>query len=132
MSMSVHTKTGESVIYANFNAGHDSDRRLADSHLIKGWFYKITKMDVYSGHSDVFLEGFEEPFNSVLFDNIPVKVSSKEFLSTLKQYITDGGHGDCVEERTWAGLRTLKFNGKPKVVLVLNEDALAELDKGGE
>ncbi len=58
---------------------------------------------------------------------------SKEFISVLKQHITDGKYGDCVDESKTINGRKLEFNGSPKITVIISDGGLDKLDdKGGE
>lgn len=70
MSMDINTKAGEKIVFANPTAGIESQRKRAKENLLIGSSYIIRKISVYGWHTDVYLEGFNRPFNSVLFDNI--------------------------------------------------------------
>lgn len=51
-----------------YNAGHDWQREYVKANLQLGKKYTVREMIVYSSSSKVYLEGFEESFNSVFFD----------------------------------------------------------------
>ena len=55
---------------------------------------------------------------------------SKEFISNLKQYMTDGKYGDCVDESKTIHGRKLEFSGSPKITVIISDGGLDELDKG--
>lgn len=54
--------------YMNLNAGMDSDVTRAAALLIPGHEYQVTDLYMGSCHTEIWLAGFVEPFNSVQFD----------------------------------------------------------------
>ncbi len=71
MSMDIDkTKEGDSVRYANFDAGYEPDQKHASTQLVKNEIYKIAKIVIKDWHTDVYLREVNGRFNSVMFDNV--------------------------------------------------------------
>ena len=59
------------MLFAKFthpDAGLDSDIAKANALLTVGHAYQVTEVDMGSCHTEIWLAGFVEPFNSVQFD----------------------------------------------------------------
>ena len=61
-------------------------------------------------------------------------MTSKQFLSKLKQYITDGGYGDCIGEMKDDFYHWLEFHHAtlPELKIAISIEKLERLDKGGD
>lgn len=71
MSMDIfETNEGDLVTHHTLQAGHDWQKEETEKHLTLGEIYRIEQIIVHSWHTDVYIEGFEEPFNHVFFENI--------------------------------------------------------------
>jgi len=70
MSMDpMKAKPGDSVKFANPNAGHDHDQEKARSAgLVVGQTYTLSKVRVRDWSTEVWLKGQEGAFNSVQFE----------------------------------------------------------------
>jgi len=70
MSMDpMKAKPGDSVRFANPSAGYEHDREKARSAgLVMGQTYTLSKVRVHGWHTEVWLEGQEDAFNSVQFE----------------------------------------------------------------
>lgn len=68
--MSMHTKPGDSIVYANPTSGHSWDQRLAKKHLQLGGTYIVKEVIMEDFSTKVILDGLQgEIFNSVMFDD---------------------------------------------------------------
>lgn len=54
--------------FVNSEAGWNSDIAKAKTLLTLGCDYQVTDIDMGGYHTDIWLAGFVEPFNSVQFD----------------------------------------------------------------
>lgn len=71
MSMSINTKPGTRIKYANPNNGLKADREQASTYLELGHTYILKSIEVGESRSEVELKGIRGlTFNSVMFDNI--------------------------------------------------------------
>lgn len=78
MSMDIDkTKKGDSVRYANFNAGYKPDQEHASAQLVKNKIYKIAKIVIHDWRTDVYLQGVNSRFNSVMFDNVETEKGAR-------------------------------------------------------
>lgn len=68
--MNFNTKQGERVRYANLTFGTAGDIKKAKELLEPGKIYIVKQVKVYDWSSEVYLEGFHEPFNLILFENV--------------------------------------------------------------
>jgi len=64
----LNVKPGELVKFENPEDGYEIDRDLAKRNLEVGAVYKVTAIQVGGFNSVVWLEDFEFPFNTVLFE----------------------------------------------------------------
>lgn len=72
--MHIYAQKGHKVICATFDAGYPSQRAHAEKHLVVGQEYTVDHTVVHNWHTDVFLEELPDlHFNSVFFDNAPIK-----------------------------------------------------------
>lgn len=58
------------MIRAKYNkpdSGWDYDKEMCRRYLTLNEIYSVYKIEVHSWHTDVYLSGFERPFNSVNF-----------------------------------------------------------------
>lgn len=69
--MNIYALPGHRVVVtqASIYSGRKSDQEKARKLLKIGKIYKVNETKVYSWHTDVFLEGVGEPFNSVTFED---------------------------------------------------------------
>lgn len=66
----MRAKPGDKIRFANPDSGHSGDReRAAKAGLVAGGVYTLSKVRVYGWHTDVWLDGFGDPFNSVQFES---------------------------------------------------------------
>lgn len=57
------------AIYTEEDAGFDGDKKQVKMAGLKlGEKYEVRDIDMGNWHTDVYLKGFDEPFNSVFFD----------------------------------------------------------------
>ena len=71
MSMDIdNTKPGDFVEYEFLDAGYPHQVKLAQEHLSANQRYEVERIVIQGWHTDVYLIGFEEPFNSCLFSNV--------------------------------------------------------------
>lgn len=57
------------AIYTEEDAGFDGDKEQVKKAGLKlGEKYEVRYIDMGNWHTDVYLKGFDEPFNSVFFD----------------------------------------------------------------
>lgn len=68
--MDIYSKHGTKVIFDNPTAGYPYDQEKAAKHLVVGKVYTIDFTEVHSCSTDVYLVGFDCPFNSVLFGQL--------------------------------------------------------------
>lgn len=66
MSMDIYAKPGTKVVFTGLN-GRDSDQQSARKVLVIGKTYIVKHIEVGSWQSDVYLEGFDRSFNTVMF-----------------------------------------------------------------
>jgi len=66
--MNLNTKAGDEIIYAYPGNGRDGDKKLCEV-LTVGAIYAVDKLEVGSYSSQVWLEGYGGPFNTVMFEN---------------------------------------------------------------
>jgi len=88
--MNIHdVKQGTRVRYANPNAGLDYEIRRTKRLLILNRVYTIEKTVVHNFHTDVYLEDFNVPFNSVHFNDIDDdgKHSGEEQISVVAKIL---------------------------------------------
>ncbi|PZT57722.1 hypothetical protein [Paenibacillus silvae] len=69
MSMNIHWPKGTKVRFCN-RGGWDGEYEQAAQILKHGEVYVVRRINVYQSSSEVFLEGFKEGFNSVLFEDV--------------------------------------------------------------
>jgi len=60
-------KNGGKVVYAYPDNGYKHDQDMCQKYLTLNESYMVSKLEVGNWHTDVWLEGFEHPFNSVMF-----------------------------------------------------------------
>ena len=71
MSMSIEAKEGQSVVYVNPTFGSSSDQTWANTYLVLGQTYTVTKTIVCRWETRVFLDDCSGThFNSVRFDDV--------------------------------------------------------------
>lgn len=71
MSMDIrNTKIGDFVEYEFPEDGYPWEIAEGKKHLSMNQRYEVERIEVKSWHTDVFLVGFELPFNSCLFSNV--------------------------------------------------------------
>ena len=61
---------GVEVVYAFPNNGYDHDQRRANERLEVGAIYRLKSAVVDNWQTEVWLEGFDVSFNSVLFAEV--------------------------------------------------------------
>lgn len=64
--MDIYAKPGTKVVFTGLNGG-DFDQESARKVLVIGKSYTVKEIEVGSWRSDVYLEGFERSFNTVMF-----------------------------------------------------------------
>jgi len=71
MPMNINTThEGDLVVFKHSTNGTLGDKDRASRYLVLGQTYYVKKVEIHSWHTKVYLEGFDFPFNSVMFDNI--------------------------------------------------------------
>ena len=81
MSMNIHnTKVGDMVRFAHPAHGTDADQYMVAKNLdlIVMQDYEVSKIEVHSWYTRVWLKGMPESFNSVMFENVPKVEESNE------------------------------------------------------
>jgi hypothetical protein len=69
-SMDIKTPEGSPVRFTGSN-GRDHQKELAKAAgLVPGDIYIVSKVEVHDWFTDVWLDGFDEHFNSVQFSNV--------------------------------------------------------------
>lgn len=68
--MNVYTQPGDFVEFATINAGHDWQKEDIQERLAINQRYEVDHTVVHSCRTDVYLVGFNKPFNSVFFENV--------------------------------------------------------------
>ncbi len=67
--MDIYTKPGKKVKFLNKN-GYDWQKEEAAKVLNTEDEYTVVDIDIGGWMSDVYLEGFPHPFNTVMFENV--------------------------------------------------------------
>jgi len=71
MSMDIYnTKPGDTIEYEFLEAGYPEQVRVAQEQLVPNQRYEVEKIDIKKWHTNVYLVGFDLPFNSSLFSNV--------------------------------------------------------------
>lgn len=71
MSMDIdNTKPGDFVEYEFLEAGYPSQVQTAQEHLSLNQRYEVERIVIHGWHTDIYLVGFEKPFNSCFFSNV--------------------------------------------------------------
>jgi len=65
--MDIHSPPGTVVRFAHPNNGFPHHQEITKSLLEVGGLYTVTKTVVHRSSTDVYLEGFDQKFNSVMF-----------------------------------------------------------------
>ncbi len=82
--MNIYAKKGHKVKCTTFEAGYDSEQKVAKQHLEIGKEYTIERTEVNSWYTDVWLQEFPGiRFNSVFFENA-VEPSNDSDLVTIE------------------------------------------------
>jgi hypothetical protein len=68
-SMDIYSAIGSEVKFTNAG-GLDYQKENAAKVLTLGEVYTVARIEVHNWHTDVWLEGFDKPFNSVQFANV--------------------------------------------------------------
>jgi len=68
MSMNIHAEHGAKVVFTG-NDGYEWQKEKANRFLKVGKVYEVDFTNVFSYNTDVYLVGFDEPFNSVHFED---------------------------------------------------------------
>lgn len=68
-TMNIYTCPGQQVVFAFPNNGYPYQQEEAKKLLTVGQKYTVRCTDVSQSSTAVYLEGFDRPFNSVLFAN---------------------------------------------------------------
>lgn len=72
MSMNIWAGKGDKVRFVNPNAGSDHDIERAKLFLTLGEEYEVDFIEVQSSSSDMFIKGFPQRFNPVMFEDVSV------------------------------------------------------------
>lgn len=89
--MNIFASPGDTVRYGKPNAGHARDQEAANELLVTGKPYTVERVVVHSCRTEVYLEGFRQPFNSVLL--VDDKVDEIRAKARSKMYYALGLHG---------------------------------------
>jgi hypothetical protein len=65
-----NTQPGDFVEYAFPESGYPQQISVAQEHLMPYQRYEVAAIDIKKWHTDIYLVGFEVPFNSCLFSNV--------------------------------------------------------------
>jgi len=65
--MNIYAEKGHKVIFENENAGYEMQQKDIKEVLVVGQTYIVNYTEVESYSTDVYLEGYSQPFNSVFF-----------------------------------------------------------------
>lgn len=109
--MNIYSKQGTRVRYAHPDGGYPMAIQRAKEHLVLGNVYAVVKTEVHERHTNVFLEGFDEPFTSCLFDEVDenavdevIEIKKKPLPEKLEVVIVDEPNAFvvriCTEPRT--------------------------------
>jgi hypothetical protein len=69
MSMSIYTKEGQKIVYANPKNGMPDDQHRASHHLTVNKEYEIIAIFRGDFRSEVMIAGHSGTFNTVMFNN---------------------------------------------------------------
>lgn len=101
--MDIQSEAGTRVRYAHPEGGYPTAIRHAKKHLVLGLIYTVARTEVHEWHTDVFLEGFIDPFTSCLFDGVDenavdkiIEIEKKPLPKKLKALIVDTPHAFIV------------------------------------
>lgn len=65
------TKIGDIVRFSREERGYPGEQRETRQRgIYSDILYKVTRVEVHDDYTDLYLLGFEKPFNSVLFDHV--------------------------------------------------------------
>ena len=85
-------KKGARIAFVNPDNGTEYCQEIAKKHLHLRAIYIIKEFNVYDCHTDIYVEGWDVPFNSVMFefaDYAHVKDERDDAVATLKAIYTD-------------------------------------------
>lgn len=77
--MNIWAGQGDTVRFSNPNAGRDHDIEVAKRLLTLDKVYTVRKVEVSQSSSEVWLEGFAMPFNTVMFTDVKVDAERASF-----------------------------------------------------
>lgn len=64
------TKPGDFIEFNTVDAGMDEQKEDIQERLFLHQRYEVERIEISSWHTDVYLVGFDKPFNSVFFVNV--------------------------------------------------------------
>ncbi len=71
MSMDIFaTKPGDFLEFATVDVGHDWQQKDVQERLAMNQQYEVADIVVHGFHTEIYLVGFDEPFNCLFFENV--------------------------------------------------------------